>query len=132
MSDFILKFKKIFISKQFVIFIIIGIVNTFDGIIFSYIYSKYLGGTIAFLPGYVSGLIISYILNSLITFKEGLSFEKFGKFIISSLPNFSIQYLVVVGCNLFGLYNLIAYALAAVIGVPITFIIFKFFAFNKS
>ncbi len=130
MNDIIKKIKNIFISKQFIIFIIIGIINTFNGTVFSYIYSSFLNATIAFLPGYISGLIISYILNSFITFKETLSFSKFIKFAISSIPNFIIQYIVVIICSAFGIQKLFAYLLAAIIGVPITFLLMKFFAFN--
>lgn len=126
------KFKDTFLSKQFIAFVLIGIVNTFNGTIFSYIYSNFLSANIAFLPGYISGLLISYILNSFITFKEKLSFQRLIKFAISSLPNFIIQYIVVIICTLLGLYKLFAYMLAAVIGVPITFLLMKSFAFKKS
>jgi putative flippase GtrA len=125
------KLKNTFLSKQFVIFIIIGIINTFNGTIFSYIYSSFLNANMAFLPGYISGLFISYILNSFITFKEKLSFRKLTKFTVSSIPNFIIQYIVVIICNLVGLNKLFAYMLAAIIGVPITFLLMKFFAFSK-
>ena len=131
MNNIIHKFKDIFFSKQFIIFVIIGIVNTFNGTIFSYIYSNFLSVTAAFLPGYVSGLIGSYILNSFITFKEKLSVQKLIKFTISSLPNFIIQYIVVIICNSLGLHKIVAYILAAIIGVPVTFILLKFFTFNK-
>lgn len=130
MNHTIKKVKNIFISKQFIIFIIIGIINTFNGTVFSYIYSSFLNSTIAFLPGYISGLIISYILNSFITFKEAFSFRKFIKFAIYSIPNFIIQYIVVIICSAFGIKKLFAYLLAAVIGVPITFLLMKFFAFG--
>jgi putative flippase GtrA len=86
----------------------------------------------AFLPGYISGLIISYILNSFITFNETLSFEKFIKFTIFSIPNFTIQYIIVIICNSIGLQKLFAYLLAAIIGVPITFLLMKFFTFNTN
>lgn len=87
---------------------------------------------IAFIFGYISGLIISYILNSYVTFKERLDFNKFVKFTISYIPNFVIQNIIVlIVFNIMGIYKLIAYGLAAIIGVPITFIFMKFFAFNK-
>lgn len=126
------KFKDIFLSKQFVIFILIGIVNTFNGTVFSYVYSIFLSPNMAFLPGYISGLLISYVLNSFITFKEKLSFQKLIKFTVSSIPNFIIQYIVVIICNALGLHKLFAYILAAIIGVPITFVLVKFFAFKRS
>lgn len=132
MNNTIKKFKDTFISKQFIIFIIIGVINTFNGTIFSYIYSYFFSATMAFLPGYISGLIISYILNSFITFNETLSFEKFIKFTIFSIPNFTIQYIIVIICNSIGLQKLFAYLLAAIIGVPITFLLMKFFTFNTN
>lgn len=92
----------------------------------------FLNENIAFIFGYISGLIISYILNSYVTFKERLDFNKFVKFTISYIPNFVIQNIIVlIVFNIMGIYKLIAYGLAAIIGVPITFIFMKFFAFNK-
>lgn len=132
METLIRKIKKTFFTKEFVIFLIIGIINTFNGTIFSYIYSSFLNENIAFIAGYISGLIISYILNSFITFKEKLAFNKFIKFAISYFPNFIIQNIVVILVfNIMGLHKLIAYALAAIIGVPVTFILMKLYAFNK-
>ncbi|WP_238918095.1 GtrA family protein [Clostridium sp. YIM B02555] len=131
MDNFIKKFRNTFFTKQFIIFVLIGIVNTFNGTVFSYIFSSFLSANIAFIPGYISGLLISYILNSFITFKEKLSLEKLTKFTISSMPNFFIQYIVVIICTTIGLHKLFAYMLAAIIGVPVTFILMKFFTFRN-
>lgn len=132
MSEFITKIKQTFLTKQFIIFVIIGVINTFNGSFFSYIYSLFLNSSIAFGVGYISGLIISYILNSLITFKEKLNFKKFIKFAISTMPNFIIQYIVVlIVINILDMHQIIAYILAAAIGVPVTFILLKFFAFKN-
>ena len=102
MESLINRIKEVFFSKQFIMFVFIGVINTFNGVIFSYIYSSFLNENIAFIFGYISGLVISYILNSYVTF------------------------------NMMGLHKLIAYGLAAVIGVPITFVFMKFFAFKKN
>lgn len=132
MDNIVQKFKNTFYTKEFVTFLIIGVINTFNGTVFSYLYSSFLNENIAFIVGYISGLIISYLLNSLITFKEKLQLNKFIKFALSYLPNFIIQNVVVIIVfNLMGLNKLIAYLLAAIIGVPITFILMKFFAFRK-
>ena len=125
------KIKSIFINKEFILFIIIGVINTFNGVMFSFIYSSILNENLAFILGYISGLVVSYILNSYITFKEKLSFTKFIKFVISYIPNFIIQNIVVIiTFNILGLHKLIAYCLAAIIGIPVTFILLKFFAFK--
>lgn len=130
MDNIVEKFKNTFLSKEFIIFILIGIINTFNGTLFSYIYSSFLSASVAFLPGYTSGLLISYILNSFVTFKEKLSLQKLIKFTISSIPNFIIQCIVVIICNTMGFHKLFAYILAAVIGVPVTFILMKFYTFS--
>lgn len=126
------RISNIFFNKEFILFIIIGIINTFNGVVFSVIYSSLFNENLAFIFGYISGLIISYILNSYITFKEKLEFRKFIKFSISYIPNFIIQNSVVlITFNILGMHKLIAYFLAAIIGIPVTFILLKFFAFNR-
>lgn len=131
--ELIKRIKNIFLNKEFIFFILIGVVNTFNGVIFSYIYSNIFNENLAFVLGYISGLIISYILNSFITFKDKLSFKKFIKFAMSYIPNFIIQNIVVILVfNVLGLHKLIAYMLAAIIGIPVTFILLKFFTFNKN
>lgn len=132
MDNIIQKFKTTFFTKEFITFLIIGVINTFNGTIFSYIYSSFLNENLAFMAGYISGLVISYVLNSLITFKEKLKFYKFIKFGLSYIPNFIIQNIVVlIVFNIMGMHKLIAYIVAAIIGVPVTFILMKFFAFRK-
>lgn len=131
--ELIKRIKNIFLNKEFIFFILIGVINTFNGVIFSYIYSSIFNENLAFILGYISGLIISYILNSFITFKDKLAFKKFIKFAISYIPNFIIQNIVVILVfNILGLHKLIAYILAAIIGIPMTFILLKFFTFNKN
>ena len=133
MKALINKILKIFLSKEFILFVIIGVINTFNGVVFSMIYSKFLDANLAFVVGYISGLFISYILNSYVTFKERLELSKFIKFAISYIPNFIIQNIVVlIVFNIMGLNKLIAYILAAIIGVPVTFVLMKFFAFKEN
>lgn len=132
MNNLIDKFKNTFLTKEFILFVIIGIINTFNGVLFATLYSKYLNANLAFIAGYISGLFISYILNSLVTFKEKLGFLRFIKFSISYIPNFIIQNITVfLIFNILGWPNILAYILAAAIGVPVTFILMKFFAFDK-
>jgi len=133
MHNFIIKMKSTFFTKEFISFIIIGIINTFNGTLFACLYSNFLNKNLAFNAGYITGLIISYILNSFFTFKEPLNLIKFLKFAISYIPNYIIQNIVVyITLNILGLHEFIAYIMAAAIGVPITFLFMKFFAFKKS
>ncbi len=126
------KFKSMFFNKEFIIFIIIGVINTLSSTVFAMIYSSVLPATIAFVPGYLTGVVVSYTLNSIVTFKEKLSLTKFIKFGISTIPNFIIQWVTVyIVVQVLGIHKLIAYGLAAIVGVPVTFVILKLFVFMK-
>lgn len=126
------KFTKTFFTKQFIIFVIIGVINTFSTTAFSTIYKNFIDPNIAFDLGYASGILVSYTLNSLITFKEKLGVVRLVKFAISNIPNFIIQKIVVlIVINILVWPSIIAYGLAAIIGVPVTFLIMKLFAFRK-
>ena len=121
-----------FMSREFILFLFVGGVNTLNGVVFSWLYSLVLGANAAFVAGYLTSLSIAYILNSLIIFRNKLNFTKYIKFCISYIPNFIIQNAaVLVFFNLLGWNKLIAYALAAIVGIPITFLAVKLFAFGK-
>ncbi len=126
------KLKAMLLSKEFIIFIVIGCINTLSGAGFSIIYSMLLNDIASFILGYATGIIVSYVLNSTFTFKEKLSAHKLIKFAISTIPNFLIQlttvYIIV---TVLGMHKFIAYAVAAMIGVPATFLIVKCFVFIK-
>lgn len=126
------KLKNIFFTKEFFTFLIVGGINTINGIIFSYVYSLFLGVNVSFVLGYVTAMTISYLLNSTLVFKEDMGIVKYIKFCISYTPNFIIQNIfVLIFYNMLQWNKLIVFALAAIVGVPVTFIIMKFFAFNK-
>ena len=132
MKKVIQKILDIFLKKDFFIFVGIGIVNAFNGVLFSMLYSRLFQANIAFIVGYITSVFISYILNSIFTFKEKLSLNKLIKFVISYIPNFIVQLIsVFIIYNLLGYEKIIAYIIAAIIGVPVTFIILKFFTFSK-
>lgn len=129
------RFKKTFLSKEFVKFVGVGVACTLFNVVFSAIYRLFIPDTVlAFLPGYVTANIVSYLLNSFITFKEHLSILRYIKYFISYIPNFIIQtVLVFVYTQLFPLSpDIWAYVAAAVIGVPVTFVIMKIFTFRKA
>jgi len=126
------KAKMLFATKEFMVFLIIGVVNAINGILFAYLFSLAFAVNAAFITGYMTSLSKSYLLNSFFTFKEKLSLKKYLKFCFSYLPNFLIQNIVVlVFYNFLGWHKLFAYSLAAIIGVPVTFILIKYYAFKK-
>lgn len=126
------KIKQLFASKEFMAFLIIGGINTVNGVVFAYLYSIFLAVNTAFILGYLTSLTISYFLNSFIAFNEKLALPKYLKFCISYIPNFAIQNSVVlIFYNFLGWHKLAAFILAAVIGVPVTFLLIKFYAFGR-
>ena len=126
------KMKQLFLNKQFITFIVIGGVNTVSSAIFSSFYSMLLGDVEAFIPGYVTGILVSYILNTIFTFKDRFKFKKLIQFAISTIPNFLIQFIMVyVGVHLLHINNIICYGIAAIVGVPITFAILKLFVYRN-
>ena len=126
------KIFDFFGNREFIIFILIGIFNTISGSVFSVIYSYNLNANIAFVLGYITSLVIAYLLNSKFNFKKKLSIQRFIKFAISYVPNFIIQNMfVLIFYNQLGWEKVVVYFLAALIGVPVTFICLKIFAFKN-
>ena len=126
------KLLKMIFDREFLSFLFIGCVNTVNSVVFSCLYSMLLDPNSAFVMGYITSLVISYLLNTLLTFKASLGFIKFIKFALSYVPNFIIQNIIVfIVYNLLSLDKLIAYILAGIIGIPVTFLMMKLFVFNK-
>ncbi|PHV70609.1 polysaccharide synthesis protein GtrA [Sporanaerobium hydrogeniformans] len=126
------KVVNIFYNKQFMLFILIGGINSIVTIIVSYIYSLLFEEVFSFILGYTTGTFISYILNSYITFKDELGIKKYVKFLISCIPNFITQLIIVwLVVEIFSWHKMIGYILAAAIGMPITFILLKLYVFIK-
>ena len=133
MRNLINKIKEVFFSRQFMIFVIIGVINTFNGTLFSMIYQLAINANLAFIIGYITSLCIAYMLNSKYIFYRKLSIVSLVKFSISYIPNFIIQNIVVlVGYNILGLASIYVYMIAAIVGIPITFLCVKLFAFGKT
>ena len=128
----LLRFIAALLQLQFVKFVIIGCINTFTGTIISYCLTFALQANIAFIMGYLTSLMIAYLLNSIFVFKEKIGAKRYLKFCISYIPNFIIQNSVVLLFhNILQWHKLIAFALAAVIGIPVTYLCVKLFAFGK-
>lgn len=127
-----MRLRQHFLTKQFVLFLVVGTINTFSGVLFSSIFAMWIPPAAAFVVGYCCSLFFSYLLNSYFVFKHKLALLKFIKFILSYIPNFIIQFICVVTLlNMLNINAIIVYAIAAVIGVPITFLLMKLFTFNN-
>lgn len=133
--SFTKKLKNIFLTPKFFRFIFVGCLNTFNGVLFSFLYSLIIkNAVLAFIIGYMTSLVISYLLNSYITFKDkDLNLVKFVKFCISYIPNFLIQLICVyVFIDVLHLHKLVAYIVSAIIGIPITYLALLILPFKKA
>lgn len=126
------------------VFVVIGIINTFSTTIIATLLDKlaaavFDGGmpqmleklNATFVAAYICSLILSFFLNTFFTFRERPTLKKFIKFPVSYIPNFIIQYIAVWIFKQLGLDPSYAYLLAAVIGIPVTFLVMKLFVYKK-
>lgn len=126
------KIKSHFFTKEFLAFLAVGAINTFNGILLSYLFSFLLSPIPAFFVGYLISLTISYFLNSLFVFKSKLHILKYLKFCVSYIPNFLIQNgLILIFYYQCHFNKLLVYTLAAIIAIPVTFLILSLITFAK-
>lgn len=131
--ELFLKFKRTFVSKNFVEFCVLGVVNTFNDAIFSSLYHTLgLQDNVAAVVGYYTALTIAFFLSSYVIFKKKPSLKRYFKFFISYIPNFIIFFLVTfITINTMNLSQFWGTVIAAAMGGPITFIIMKVYTFGK-
>lgn len=127
------KAKDTFFTKRFLYYSIIGTFATFNVAIFTQLFSYLVGdNAFAFPLGYYAANLISYFLNCYFTYKKKVSLFGYLRFALTYVPNYIISQLVsVIAIHTWHLPVFIASAIAAIVGVPITFIILKVFAFNS-
>ena len=127
------KVKKLFFSPSFVRFVLVGGLSTIVTAILGKLYLTLLKEPVSsFAAGYITTLLFSFLLNSKFTFEARPTPSRFVKFAVSYIPNFLIQCAAVfLLCTLLHLPEILAYLLAAVIGIPVTFILMKVFTFKK-
>lgn len=135
-----------FLTVQFVIFMLMGIINTAvsvgtaitldfanalilpaDSLLTAFISRTHLN----FIIGYAVSLITSFFLNSKFTFHQKPNWKNFIKFPISYLPNFVFQYLMVFIFTMLNWRTTIAYICAAILGTPVTFAAMKLIVFRR-
>ncbi len=130
--ELLLKLKRTFVSKKFIEFCALGVVNTFNDALFSWIFHYFIQENVAAVLGYFTALTIAFFLSSRFIFRRPPSLERYTRFGISYIPNFIIYFLVTfITINTMGLPQFWGTVLAAMAGGPITFIIIKIYAFGK-
>ena len=131
LASLVRRASSLFFSATFLKFLVVGTFNTLNGTFLAWLYSLFLQPNVAFVVGYATSVTISFFLNSWIVFNSSRSFRKYVKFVVSYIPNFLVQNVaVIVVYNLLHFDKLIAYIAAAIVGVPVTFLLLKFFTFR--
>lgn len=130
---FIHHIRHHFFTREFLLFLVVGGVNTFNGTFLSWLYAFLIPNhNVAFNCGYLTSNLIAYYLNSTFIFPEPLSLHRCLKFALSYVPNYIIQNLIVLlFYNFLGYPPILSYLIAAVLGIPVTFLFVKIFAFGR-
>lgn len=133
MKRWLIYLRQHFITRQFMLFVCVGIINVVNGVVFAMLFSHILQANLAFVCAYAASLLISYMLNSFFVFFQPLRWQTLWRFVLSYVPNFLLQnFFVLLLYNILHQPKLLAYSVAAVFSVPITFLALKLFAFRKS
>ncbi len=127
------RLKKRLLSPAFFRFLLVGLCNTACTTLFASLFSLlFLRAIFAFALGYGLTLFLSFLLNCYFTFHRRPAPGRFFKYIVSYIPNFLVQCAAVwLLSGLLGLPEIFSYAAAAVLGVPLTFLLMQLFAFKK-
>lgn len=125
--------KHHFFTRAFLLFLVVGTINTFLCSFLATVIEPLVGNAnLAFNIGYLLSNVNAYLLNSLFVFPTRMTLVRYVKFFLSYVPNYIIQNAIVfVAYNLLGLPSIASYLLAAILGVPITFLCVKIFAFGR-
>ena len=125
------KLIKTFMSKDFLLFIFCGGMGTLTNFVFSLAISMKVNATLSYVFGYAISLFVAYALNASLIYKKKYRFGTFVKFVMSYIPNFLILFaFVAVFLNIFNWNKIIVYALAGLLGLPLTYVLVKIFAFG--
>lgn len=124
--------KHHFFTRAFLLFLVVGTINTFLCSFLATVIEPLVGNAnLAFNIGYLLSNVNAYLLNSVFVFPTRMTLVRYVKFFLSYVPNYIIQNAIVfIAYNLLGLPSIASYLLAAILGVPITFLCVKIFAFG--
>ncbi len=123
-----------FISRNFVMYSLIGTINTLNTAIFSALLAYVIDEHISSYLGFVLSLSVGYILNAKINFKHRLVFSEYLKFMASYVPNFLIYITIsTIAISVWEWPPFWATVTAALAGAPVTYVLMRFYTFgNKS
>ncbi|UKI36120.1 MAG: GtrA family protein [Clostridiales bacterium] len=128
-------FLKTFLTPEFMAFLIIGCINVSTGVGFSSLFSIFLPANFAFVFGYAVSLTISYFFKHIfLAFKEKnivCKIHKILHFVSAEFHNSKYFFVVVFIQSPRHKQIPCIFLLAAILGVPVTFLYLRFFRVCK-
>ncbi len=133
MKDFFIKAVKAFLNRNFILFCLLGFINTFNTSVISLLSNLLIEQeNISAVIGYILSLQGAYLLSCRYIFEEKPTFNKYKRFLISYIPSFVVYVLVHAGAfSALGLNQFWATFVAVMLSGPLTFFIIKAYAFGK-
>jgi putative flippase GtrA len=115
-----------YINKPFIRFVISGAINTGATYIIYLILLSFWEYQISYTISYVSGIFLSYYLNTIFVFQEKVSFKKFLKYPVVYLVQYLINLLFIfLLVDKMGFSTTIVPIFVIIIAIPITFLLSK-------
>ncbi len=130
--DKIKKLFRIFVSRNFLMYVAIGTFNTFNTALLSHFLALVVNDNFSSYLAYFIALSMGYLLNAKVNFHRTLVWREYLKFLSVYIPHFIIFAVIsTVAISVFEFPPFWATVLASVTGSPITYIIMRFFAFGN-
>ena len=123
---------KIHVGRQFLVFGLIGVVNTaiHAGIVIILIEKFGTNQVFANTTAFAAANLFSYFANSILTFKKSPSFTRYFRFLISSLGTLFITIFISSVGDIFDINYYYTMATIIVISPIVNFMILKYYAFR--
>lgn len=123
---------KKFFNKNFLIYTLIGTINTFNTAAFSALLALVLEDNISGYLGYILSLSIGYLYNAKMNFHRRVSLREYLRFMVSYIPNFLIYALITtIAISSWEWPPFWSTVFAALAGVPLTYGLMRFYAFGS-
>lgn len=116
---------------QLLCFAVIGVVNTLvhGTILVGAVEWLALDVTLSHLMAFCVANVLSYLMNSWLTFKMALSLGRYGRFFVASMLSLGLTLLLSWVTDVYGLHYLLGFMLIVVVVPLLSFAVMKFWTF---
>lgn len=122
---------KVYSYAKFVIFAIIGLVNTLihGGVLIACVEQLHFDVTVSHFLAFFIANMFSYIANSKITFRASITISRYGRFFLASLLSLGLTLLLSWMASFYGLHYLVGFALIVILVPILNFMVIKTWVF---